>query len=711
EPSVRNWQITFDTALDGINPQARYALRAQVREGERTVKEFTSEPFSGADVSNGRIAVTEDWHPEKLWDLHTPENQYDVTLSLLDGDGRLLDEAMPERFGFREFWIDGRDFYLNGTRVFLSFTRGQPGWDYEGTRQRLERHKAIGINFVAAGGFGCPPGAHVSFDGVLRATDDMGVLVALTQPHIGHYDWDAPDSDETNGYAQHAEFYTRVAGNHPSVVFYATSHNSCGYVGGMNPDLIDGVEDRPERTRGRNVVNALRAEAIVRRFDDSRILYHHAAGNLSSMHTSNFYANFAPIQEMSDWFEHWATVGVKPLHLNEYGVPYPWDWAMYRGWYKGVRVFGSAVVPWEFCLAEWNAQFYGDSAYQISEQEAKNLRFEAKKFRDGELWQRWDYPYSLNHPFPERKGVYSMYVTDNWRAFRTWGLSVNDPSDYINHAPEALIRNNMPLLAYIGGKPAAFTSKDHNFLPGETVEKQLIIINNSREAVTGECEWSFGLPRAVTGSKAVTLPTGEQRRIPLRFELPPSTRPGRYDLNVIVRFSNGETQEDSFAIHVMPRPEPVASATKIAVFDPVGETSEMLKDLGIRFEPVAAGADLSPYETLVIGKAALTLDGEAPDISAVRDGLKVVIFEQTGQVLERRFGFRIAEYGLRGVFKRVPDHPLLSGLGDAHLSNWRGEATILPPRLTYELDYAPTVEWSGIRVKRAWRCGNRGNVA
>ncbi|MCK4282908.1 MAG: hypothetical protein KAX44_01220, partial [Candidatus Brocadiae bacterium] len=208
EPSVRNWQITFDTALDGVDPRARYALRAQVRDGERTVKEFTSEPFRGADVSDGRIAVTEDWHPEKLWDLHTPENQYDLTLSLLDGDGRLLDEALPERFGFREFWIDGRDFYLNGTRVFLSFTRGQPGWDYEGTRERLEERKAIGINFVAAGGFGCEPGAHVSFEGVLRATDDMGVLVALTQPHIGHYDWDAPDSDETNGYAQHAEFYT-----------------------------------------------------------------------------------------------------------------------------------------------------------------------------------------------------------------------------------------------------------------------------------------------------------------------------------------------------------------------------------------------------------------------------------------------------------------------------------------------------------------------
>ena len=528
EPSVRNWQITLDTALDGVDPKATYAFRAKIKDGEKTVKEFTGKSFSGADVSNGRIRVTEDWHPDKLWDINTPKNQYDVTLSLLDAEGKVLDEALPERFGFREFWIDGRDFYLNGTRIFLSFTRSQPGWDYQGTLETLKRHKSVGINFVAAGGFGCQPGAHVGFEGVLRAADDFGTLVALTQPHFSAYDWNKPDADKTNGYAEHAEFYTRVAGNHPSVVFYATSHNGCGYADDMNPDLIDGLVDRSAWSRGRNMGEALRAEAIVKRFDATRILYHHAGGNLGSMHTVNFYADWTPIQEMSDWFEHWATVGVKPLHLNEYGVPYPWDWAMYHGWYKGKREFGSAVVPWEFCLAEWDAQFYGDSAYQIGEQEKANLRWEAEKFRKGELWQRWDYPFSLNYTHPEREGVYSMYVTDNWRAFRTWGLSVNDPTDYLNHAPAALLRNNMPLLAYIGGKPGAFTSKDHNFLPGQTVEKQLIVINNSRETVTCDCQWSFGLPNALTGTKAITLPTGQQERIPLKFELPAGLAPGQY---------------------------------------------------------------------------------------------------------------------------------------------------------------------------------------
>ena len=73
-----------------------------------------------------------------------------------------------------------------------------------------------------------------------------------------------------------------------------------------------------------------------------------------------------------------------------------------------------------------------------------------------------------------------------------------------------------------------------------------------------------------------------------------------------------------------------------------------------------------------MGKGALTADGPGPDLSRVRDGLKVIVFEQTADALEKRFGFRIAEYGLRQVFPRVPDHPLLAGLDAENLRDWRG---------------------------------------
>ncbi len=197
--------------------------------------------------------------------------------------------------------------------------------------------------------------------------------------------------------------------------------------------------------------------------------------------------------------------------------------------------------------------------------------------------------------------------------------------------------------------------------------------------------------------------------------LPAALPPGRYDLHATFRFSQGETQTDSFTVHVLPRPAAAASDASIALFDPRGETAPLLTALGIRYQSVDEQADLSPFDILVLGKAALTLDGPAPDIGRVRQGLKVIVFEQTPEVLEQRLGFRIAEYGLRQVFMRLPDHPILAGLQTEQLRDWCGEATLLPPRLDYELSPrfsgAPAVKWCNIEVSRVWRCGNRGNVA
>jgi hypothetical protein len=801
DTSVRQGEVTFSAALEGLADGASYTLHAQMLENGNRQEEFTSQPFKGGDLKDGRMAFTSPWKADKLWDIHTPQNMQEVSLSLQKAGGGMLDTAGPVRFGFREFWIDGRDFYLNGSRIFLSsvpLDNAQVGaaWaNYDAAKETLLRLKSFGINMVYTHNYGCEPGSHLSFEEILRAADDVGMLVSMSQPHFGQYDWKAPDADSSNGYARHVAFYVRLAQNHPSVVFYAMSHNATGYSEDMNPDMIDGTKDPRDPWSLNNSKLALRAEAIVRRLDPGRIVYHHSSGNLGAMHTMNFYANFAPIQELSDWFEHWSTHGTKPVFTCEYGVPFTWDWAMYRGWYKGERTFGNARVPWEFCFAEWNAQFLGDRAFRISEMEKANLRWEAKQFRAGNLWYRWDYPYEIgSRLFDDRQTVMAMYIADNWRAFRTWGLSANSPwefgtfwkprdgvdrsrkalkvdwenlqrpgfsPDYIGEryermdlafersdwaptaAGQALIRNNLPLLAYIGGKPDRFTSKDHNFLDGETVEKELIIINNSREAVHCDCAWTFALPQAVSGMKNVTVQTGQQERLPLRFELPAVLKPGAYELRASVKFPGGETQQDSFIVHVLPPVPAVAVAfpasaalapaaappgsayqpalpvqsywarATIALFDPKGETDKLLRGLHVPFQKVAAGDDLSHYDLLIIGKAALTVDGPGPNVGRVRDGLKVLVFEQTSDVLEKRFGFRVEEYGLRQVFRRVPDHPILAGLDEELLRDWRGEATILPPQLKYTMRpmYGPTIKWCDIDVTRPWRCGCRGNVA
>jgi len=769
DTSVRRREITFDVPTENLQPDTQYTLRARIMHDGRVLKEFTSSKFQGSPQT--RRSFTNSWMPEKLWDLHTAQTKYRSELSLVNPAGKAVDIVWPVEFGFREFWIDGRDFYLNGSRIFLSavpLDNAQVGAalaTYDAAHESLERLKSFGINYVYTHNYGCEPGSHLSFAEVLRAADDVGMLVGLSQPHFSHYEWRSPEADETNGYARHAKFYVHAAQNHPSVIAYAMSHNATGYEEDMNPDMIDGIHDPRDQWSQRNAKLALRAEAIVKRLDPARIVYHHASGNLGSMHAINFYPNFVPIQELSDWFEHWATAGVKPVFTCEYGAPFTWDWTMYRGWYKGQREWGSAVVPWEFCLAEWNAQFLGDRAFQVSPMEVANLRWEAKQFRAGKLWHRWDYPHAVGSPvFDEQYPVFAMYLNDNWRAFRTWGVSAISPweyghywrlrdgvdkrrkelkvdwenlqrpglsADYIGQqyermnlafersdwvptaAGQALLRNNRPLLGYMAGKAEHFTSKDHNFFPGETVEKQLVVINNSRQTVSCECTWSFALPKTSRGSRRFTVPTGEQERVSLRFALPKNLPAGRYEVASTFRFSNGETQTDSFVVHVLPPPRANHLKGSIALFDPSGQTGELLNRIGIQCQRVEPTADLTTFDTLIVGKAALTTDGLAPDISRVRDDLKVLMFEQTPEVLEKRFGFRVAEYGLRQVFARVPDHPALAGIASEHWSDWRGEATILPPRLKYEVRprYGPTVKWCDIPVTRLWRCGNRGNVA
>ena len=769
ETSTRRGEITFVAALENLTPDAHYALWARVTRNGQTALEPASPAFQARDLQGGRYRFTAKWTPPEYWDLHTPGNLYDAQLTLREApNGKVLDAQIPIRFGFREFWIEGRDFFLNGTPIHLSavpLDNAQISADlasYAATKETLQRLKGIGINFVYTHHYDCEPGSHLALEEILRAADDVGMLVSITQPHFSHYDWKAADADEKNGYAAHAAYYAQVAGSHPSVVAYAMSHNATGYEEDMNPDLIDGIHDPRDNWSSKNAKLALRAEAIVQRFDASRIVYHHASGNLGSMHAINFYPNFVPIQELSDWFEHWATAGVKPVFLCEYGAPFTWDWTMYRGWYQGKREFGSANVPWEFCLAEWNALFLGDAAYRISDAEKANLRWEAKQFRTAQGWHRWDYPNQVGSDrFTERYPVFAKYITDNWRAFRTWGVSAISPWEYEHYwklrdgvqrgreelpvdwdhlqrpgfsadyrdqrmermdvaferkdwiatpAAEALLRNNLPLLGYIAGKQDAFTSKDHLFIPGDRLEKQLIVINNSREPVTCEASWTT---EGASGSAQLQIPPGQQKHNVFSFEIPLTLGKGRHVIEAEFKFSTGEVQTDEFAFEVLPRLAPVAAGKgKIALWDPKGETRTLLADLRVRTTDVTPTTDLTPFDGLVVGKGALTATGAAPSLARVREGMNVLIFEQTSEALEKRFGFRVAEYGLRQVFPRT-DLTLLAAFSPELLRDWRGSATLLPPRLSYNLQprYGPTVTWAGLTVPHLWRCGNRGNVA
>ena len=64
-----------------------------------------------------------------------------------------------------------------------------------------------------------------------------------------------------------------------------------------------------------------------------------------------------------------------------------------------------------------------------------------------------------------------------------------------------------PRLASIAGKPSHFTSKDHNARPGESLSKQLIVLNNFRVPVTCDVSWVLDLPTPTTGTSRIPVAT------------------------------------------------------------------------------------------------------------------------------------------------------------------------------------------------------------
>ena len=247
ETSVRHRHLSVSTAMDGLAPGGHYRIQTRLFRHGTQIRQFISPSFKATDLREGRLVLTNSWMPETLWDIHTPQHTFDLQASLVNTDGTVLDSDWKQRVGFREFWINGRDFILNGTRIALSavpLDNAQIGpalATYEAACESLRRLKGFGINYVYTHNYGCEPGSHLDFSEILRAADDVGMLVGFTQPHFSHYEWTAGDADERNGYARHAAYYAGVAGNHPAVVMYAMSHNATGYEEDMNPDLIDGI--------------------------------------------------------------------------------------------------------------------------------------------------------------------------------------------------------------------------------------------------------------------------------------------------------------------------------------------------------------------------------------------------------------------------------------------------------------------------------------
>ncbi|MCD6352036.1 MAG: hypothetical protein J7M26_07945, partial [Armatimonadetes bacterium] len=243
-PSVRQHRLTVRVrikAADGLalGPRGlKVRLVQEVLDHGRVVLRL---PGQQVRLVGGAVAIEEaskTWTTARLWGIGgeygSPRNLYILRTSLYLPGQREPFDVRYDRFGFREFWIEDGQFWLNGKRLPL---QGGGTWYLQeskiphGNRWfarrffQLERYMNVNIERWHRHG-------DVS-DEMFDLTDELGMLNEPEGPFwgvygipdlLGHSDWDDPVW--TSRVTEHYLSWVRKHFNHPSIVLWSIENET-----------------------------------------------------------------------------------------------------------------------------------------------------------------------------------------------------------------------------------------------------------------------------------------------------------------------------------------------------------------------------------------------------------------------------------------------------------------------------------------------------
>jgi beta-galactosidase len=388
---------------------------------------------------------------------------------------------------------------------------------------------------------------------------------------------------------------------------------------------------------------------------------------------------------------------------------------------RGHHGFESNITS-EPLLTEFAAIYFGSEAYAAEEPTYRQYLHDL--FGGGMLYgsseNRLD-EYANNHK------IQQLFRINTWRSWRTAGL----PGGLRTWSwmQDTLKEINGPTLAWIAGPARAYTAKDHHFSPGQKIEKQIVLINDTLEPQSFTAAWTatVGGKEVDQGRKQGSLAVSEIRFIPFQAIAPGVQAGGKADGQLTLAATIGETEhQDAFAFRVFgeerlgpsQRGEGRAGGSDIAVIDPEGLTSQMLENRGYRTMPIHLSSDPpilpSAVPLVVIGRNALKEDAAVATRLEpyVRAGGRPLICAQNPEWITRALGWRVCPKVARRVFP-VPiaprPSPLAPRLDAEDLRDWTGSSTLTEAYPEYAGDYLRGNERD--QPYAGWHWGNRGGVS
>jgi len=416
QPSVRQKSLRLEVDLANAPAGATRFEVSLLDDQGQVERRFEQQTNLTAGQRTVRLDLA--WDNPRLWELGRPEL---YTLELRAA-GPGLDDTVREVFGFREFWIDGLDFYLNGTPIRLRPINvrdawNQAAWVPAAIEQMLRGYTAAGFNL----GEHWPNDEDERGSVFLRelwaeAADRQGFLLAGCALSMNGYIYDSrwrytwEDAGVQDRYRARLASELRRLRNHPSIVMWATSANFFGRGQDQNPTVLGrrGWYEHDQKARA-----GLQGVAIIKSVDPTRPVFTHHGADIGDLHTCNNYLDLIPLQEREEWLSSYVTNGEIPYCPIEFGTP------LHCTLMRNRNGFGNTIVS-EPLLTEFCAIYLGAEAYAM-ETAAYRQRLQ-QTYEGGDRWKNWQNAPEFDQA-PAFQALLDLFVTNTWRSWRTWGIT------------------------------------------------------------------------------------------------------------------------------------------------------------------------------------------------------------------------------------------------------------------------------------------------
>ncbi len=758
--------LSVQAALSAPAPAGATWKLDIIRNG-KSAAVFQGDVPAGANAIDARPV----WKDVVFWDVDNPA-LYELRLSLLQ-NGRLLSQTLPERFGFRDFVIRGRYFYLNGVKINLNPCSYAPNWDNWDTippmRHWLTKAQEMGYNYVYMEDNELP-GMRMATKQFLELCDEMGMLAAISVPTVPNLTPESLDGKVAESWRAVAKRLVDVNFNHPSLVLWRMNMNLSCPAQDQNPLSLDGKFRYVKGSAGKSKEErALWSNAFIRSLDPTRSTYNHACGYIGEMYTSNNYLGWPEQQDLREWLRVWAQGGNQPLMMVEHAIPYPGDLQMRDpdGWWSNEPLQSeyAAILLGErsyeleepryvdYLQSAWNPKRRGwNSSYGYFCQTNPMVLDECTVITYSNMYQYWRtwgisggmnvWENNTHRPLKFRKdGIMPLdpppaYCKIDWsktqhpgRLASFWsrsnrsdgqihslfGLDLPHDDEWFEPAKHyfAFRRLMSRIYAYFGGPKERWYTVEHAFRSGEKVEKTLIVLNDKRKPVTFTAEISLVAGKQTTklATQKITVQPAEVGFIPFSFTVPDVKTTTDVTLQAKVTADKDAIQVKPLALQLHPAAKPIAFPTQgWALLDPAGKTRDAFARIGWKLPVIAQDTPL-PANTRVLVIGANALD-TAAGCTALQDAAKLLPKGLRVLVCEHSDATLARVFGLR-AFTPGSRQSWLRDPKHPALSGMRNvDFTDWRGATTFgPLDGLPESPEVRQREKRVWRCSQEGIVA